>query len=171
VTVTNGVRGAASASVSLAVPEGWKTAPASAPLAFDTEDESRSARFVVTAPAQVKSGDYALRAVVTSDAAAGQTFSSGYQEIEYPHVERRQVIKPAVTSVKVVAVRTAPGVSVGYVNGVGDLVPPAIQQLGAKLSYIEGDELAWGDLSKYDVIMTGVRAYGGATTCARTTSG
>ena len=27
------------------------------------------------------------------------------------------------------------------------------------MSYIDQDELAWGDLSKYDVIMTGVRAY------------
>jgi hypothetical protein len=69
------------------------------------------------------------------------------------------VIKAAQTAVKVVPVRTAPNLNVGYVNGVGDLVPPAIAQLGAKLSYIERDELAWGDLSKYDVIMTGVRAY------------
>jgi hypothetical protein len=43
--------------------------------------------------------------------------------------------------------------------GVGDQVPPAIEQLGAKVTFIESDELAWGDLSKYDVIMTGVRAY------------
>jgi len=42
---------------------------------------------------------------------------------------------------------------------VGDSVPPAIEQLGAKIVYIEQDELAWGDLSKYDVIVTGVRAY------------
>src|SRR5207249_11666148 len=35
----------------------------------------------------------------------------------------------------------------------------AIEQLGAKLTYIEPDDLAWGDLSKYDVIVTGVRAY------------
>ena len=38
-------------------------------------------------------------------------------------------------------------------------MPPAIEQLGAKLTFIEQDELAWGDLSKYDVIVTGVRAY------------
>jgi len=49
--------------------------------------------------------------------------------------------------------------SVGYVNGVGDQVPPAIEQLGAKLTFIDQDELAWGDLSKYNVIVTGVRAY------------
>ena len=41
----------------------------------------------------------------------------------------------------------------------GDQVPPAIEQLGAKVTYIDEDELAWGDLSKHDVIVTGVRAY------------
>ena len=47
---------------------------------------------------------------------------------------------------------------VGYIMGVGD-VPPAIEQLGATLTLIDTNELAWGDLSKYDVIVTGVRAY------------
>jgi hypothetical protein len=56
-------------------------------------------------------------------------------------------------------VKTAPNLRVGYIVGVGDEVPPAIEQLGATLSFIQQDELAWGDLSKYDVIVTGVRAY------------
>ena len=55
--------------------------------------------------------------------------------------------------------KMAPNLDVGYVIGVGDQVPPAIEQLGAKLTFIDQDELAWGDLSKYDVIVTGVRAY------------
>jgi hypothetical protein len=88
-----------------------------------------------------------------------QKFSNGYQDIEYPHVQRRQVIKPALTSVKVIDVKTAPNLHVGYIVGVGDQVPPAIEQLGAKLDYIDADELAWGNLAKYDVIVTGVRAY------------
>ncbi len=41
----------------------------------------------------------------------------------------------------------------------GDQVPAALEQLGANVVFIEPDELAWGDLSKYDVIVTGVRAY------------
>ena len=49
--------------------------------------------------------------------------------------------------------------NVGYIVGVGDQVPEAIQQLGAKVSFIEPDDMAWGDLSKHDVIVTGVRAY------------
>jgi hypothetical protein len=159
VAVTNGTKGKAEASVALELPAGWTAAPTSVPLAFGYEDQSLSARFHVTAPPQAKTGEFTLRAVVTSAVFSGQKFAEGYQEIEYPHIERRQVIKPAETALKVVDVKTTAGVSVGYIAGVGDQVPQAIEQLGAKLAFIERDELAWGDLSKYDVIVTGVRAY------------
>jgi len=157
--VTNGTKGKAEASVTLELPAGWKAMPASVPLSFGYEDESLSARFQVTAPPQAKVGEYTLRAVVTSPAFERERFANGYQEIEYPHIQRRQVIEPAETVLKVVDVRTTPNVNVGYIAGAGDQVPPAIEQLGAKLAFIEQDELAWGDLSKYDVIVTGVRAY------------
>ena len=88
-----------------------------------------------------------------------EKFSEGYQVIEYPHIQRRQVIKPAEAALKVVDVKVTPNINVGYIVGVGDQVPPALEQLGAKVSYIDEDELAWGDLSKHDVIITGVRAY------------
>ena len=96
---------------------------------------------------------------MTSPATGSEKFTNGYQEIEYPHVERRQVIEPAEIALKVVDVKTTANLNVGYIVGVGDQVPPALEQLGAKVSYIDQDELAWGDLSKHDVIMTGVRAY------------
>lgn len=159
VSVTNGTKGAAEASVTLELPAGWAATPASVPLHFTHEDESLSARFQVTAPARVDAGKYTVRAVVTSPAAGNEKFTDGYQEIEYPHIERRQVIKPAEATVKVVDVKTTPGITAGYIDGVGDQVPPAIEQLGAGLRFIDTDELAWGDLSKYDVIVTGVRAY------------
>jgi hypothetical protein len=159
VAVTNGTKVAAHVNVALELPQGWKATPASAPIAFSHEDESLTARFTVDAPANVKVGDYGLRAVVTSAATGATRFAEGYQDIEYPHIQRRQVMKPAEASVKVVDVKTVPNVSVGYVVGVGDQVPAALEQLGAKLSFVDQDELAWGDLSKYDVIVTGVRAY------------
>ena len=159
VTVTNGTKGAAQASVALDLPAGWKATPASVPLSFVHEDEALSARFQVTPPPQARTGEYTLRAVVTSPSAAGEKFTNGYQEIEYPHVQRRQVIKPAETTLKVIDVKVVSSLNVGYIDGVGDQVPQAIEQLGAKVSFIDQDELAWGDLSKHDVIVTGVRAY------------
>jgi hypothetical protein len=159
VEVTNGTKATATVAVRLELPAGWTATPASVPLEFGHEDESLSARFQVTSPAQVKAGAYSVSAVATSGAAGAERFAAGYQVIEYPHIQRRQIIKPAETTLKIVDVKIAPGLAVGYINGVGDQVPPAIEQLGAKLTFIEQDELAWGDLSKYNVIVTGVRAY------------
>ncbi len=159
VSVTNGTKAAVEASVSLNLPQGWRATPASVKLTFAHEDEALSARFEVVAPARTKVGEYTLRAVVTSPALPNEKFSEGYQVIEYPHIQRRQVIKPADAEMKVVDVKAVPNIDVGYIVGVGDQVPPALEQLGAKVSYIGEDELAWGDLSKHDVIITGVRAY------------
>ncbi|HJZ98266.1 MAG TPA: PIG-L family deacetylase [Candidatus Solibacter sp.] len=156
VAVTSGAKAAAQATVTLELPAGWKAEPASAPLTFAHEDESLSARFRVTPPAKPNPGEYTVRAVATSGA---NRFTNGYQEIEYPHIQRRQIMKPAEAALKVIDVKTAPGLSVGYVVGVGDQVSAAIEQLGAKVSYIDADELERGDLSKHDVIVTGVRAY------------
>jgi hypothetical protein len=157
--VTNGGKGAAKSTVTLDPPAGWKVSPASAQIAFTHEDEALSARFQVVVPPAAKIGNYTLHAIVTSPDTADRKFTSGYLEIDYPHVQRRQVILPAELAMKVVDVKTVTGVDVGYIVGVGDSVPPAIEQLGAKLSFIGPDELAWGDLSKHDVIITGVRAY------------
>jgi hypothetical protein len=159
VTVTNGTKGAAQANVSLDLPAGWRATPASSPISFGHEDEALSARFQVTPPPTVKVGQYSLSAVVTSSVTGDQKFTTGYKEIEYPHVQRRQVVEAAETSLKVVDVKVTPGIKVGYIVGVGDQVPPALEQLGARVSYIDQDELAFGDLSKHDVIITGVRAY------------
>ena len=159
VSVTNGTKGPAEASVSLEMPAGWKAVPASVPISFMHEDESLSVRFQITAPPQVKAGVYSLRAVVTSPATGNERFANGYEEIEYPHVQRRQVIEPAETTLEVLDVKTTSNINVGYIAGAGDQVPAAIEQLGAKVAFIDQDELAWGDLSKHDVIVTGVRAY------------
>jgi len=104
-------------------------------------------------------GQYTLHAVVTSPTAPKERFTDGYEVIEYPHIQRRQVIKPAGAVLKVVDGKVTPNINVGYIVGVGDQVPPALEQLGATVAYIDEDELAWGDLPRHDVIITGVRAY------------
>ena len=43
--------------------------------------------------------------------------------------------------------------------GSGDQVGMATEQMGAQVTYLEEDDLLSGNLSQYDVIVTGVRAY------------
>lgn len=164
VTVINHSKGAAAAEAVLQAPPGWRVAPAMQRVTFSREDESATVRFTLTPPApaalaaQVKQG--ASHAVVTAAVReGGATYAQGYQVVEYPHTTRRHVLRAPEVRVSVLDVRVRPNLTVGYVMGVGDEVPPALEQLGARVEFVGADQLAWGDLSRYSVIMTGVRAY------------
>jgi LmbE family N-acetylglucosaminyl deacetylase len=156
VTVVNDTTGAADTTVRLDTPKGWTATPASQKVTFERTDESQTVRFIVKPGVNVPSAEYHVRATVD---AGGRTFDRGYQVIEYPHIRRYHIYDDAEATLKVVNVRIEPNLLVGYVMGVGDQVPPAIEQLGAHVQMLSADDLAWGDLSKYDVIVTGVRAY------------
>jgi hypothetical protein len=156
VNVINHSKGAAAAQVELQLPQGWRATPATAPVTFSREDEQMTVRFAVQPPAGVRAGRAQMKAVVREAAA---TFDQGYQTIEYPHTTRRHVLRAPVTTLSAFDVRVKPHLTIGYVEGVGDEVAEALQQLGARVEFLSADDLAWGELGKYDVIMTGVRAY------------
>jgi len=156
VTVVNDTTGPAETTVRLDAPAGWTATPPTQTVAFDRADESQTVRFMVKPGLNTPSGEFHVRAVVMAN---GQTFNRGYEVIEYPHIRRYHIYDDAATTLKVINVRIEPNLLVGYVMGVGDQVPPAIEQLGAKVQMLTAEDLAWGDLSKYDVIVTGVRAY------------
>ena len=144
------------ADVRLELPVGWQAEPDRAAVTFEREDEERTARFFVTPAPGTPPGEYVVRAAVTSDGAA---FDRGYQTVEYPHTRPRHLMTAAEARIKVIDLLMASDVLVGYVMGAGDQMPAAIEQLGARVERVDGEELAWGDLSCYDVIVTGIRAY------------
>jgi LmbE family N-acetylglucosaminyl deacetylase len=158
VTVTHHARGNGSAEVSLEVPAGWRVTPATAPVSFTREDEAMTVRFRVSAPPppMLKSGDGVIGARVREGAT---TYTQGYQVVEYPHTTRRHVLRAPEVVVKTLDVRVKPNLTVGYVMGVGDEIPTALEQIGARVEMLDADALAWGDLDRFDVVMTGVRAY------------
>jgi len=165
VTVVNHGQGAASGEVSLELPAGWKATPAVQPVTLSREDEAITVRFLLDAPpspmlvsaAQKPGGaTFPIEAFVR---AGGTKYAQGYQLVEYPHTTRRHVLSAPEVTAKALDVAVKPDLKVGYVMGVGDKIPAALEQLGVAVTLIGSDELAWGDLSKYDVVMTGVRAY------------
>ena len=156
VTVVNSSPDPAEGVVTLDMPKGWTSTPAEQPVTLSRSDESQTVRFAVRPAVGTAAGAYHVRALVK---VAGKTFDRGYRVIEYPHIRRQHIYDSADATLKVVDVRTAPNLLVGYVMGVGDQVPPAIEQLGAKVELIGAEDLAWGNLARFDTIVTGVRAY------------
>ena len=156
VTVVNDLPGESESVVALDLPQGWTSTPSEQKLKLARADESQTLRFVVKPPLGTKAGEYHVRALVKQ---GGATYDRGFQVIEYPHIRRQHIYDAAATTIKVIDVNTLPNLTIGYVMGVGDQVPPAIEQLGAKVEMISADDLAWGNLSRFDAIVTGVRAY------------
>jgi hypothetical protein len=60
--------------------------------------------------------------------------------------------------VRGVDVKVAPNLTVGYVIGVGDEVPKALEQIGVKVVTLGENDLAKGDLDQFDAIIIGIRA-------------
>jgi hypothetical protein len=156
VTVVNDAKGPSTAMVRLEVPAGWSVDPESAAVNLRYEGEEITSRFFVTPPAKLAPGEQTVTAVALRD---GREYREGYQTIAYDHIQERHLFHPAVARVKAIDAKVAAGILVGYVKGAGDEVPPAIEQVGAPLTFLTPDDVAYGDLSRYTTIVTGIRAY------------
>jgi len=154
VTVENQNTTAAETEVRLLIPAGWSVEPATRTLKFTRQGELATAQFMVTAPATA--GNFKVQAIAKT---GNQEFKTGYTPIAYPHIETRYVYSAAESKAEIFDVK-ALVTSVGYVEGAGDKIPEALQQLGVKVTKLSSDDLANGDLSRFPAIVLGVRAYG-----------
>ena len=159
ITTTNRSRGApATVRASVAAPAGWPSSAAES-LAFAREDEARSVTIAVAPPAadSLKPGMYDVRASATTG--DGRKVDGSLEIIDYPHIRPRALSRPSVAQIRAARL-TLPGLArVGYVRGASDRVPEALLAVGVPLELIGSDSLARGDLSRYDAIVIGSRAY------------
>jgi LmbE family N-acetylglucosaminyl deacetylase len=157
VRVRNHRRTAQNGVARLDLPPGWRSEPVSQEFALRAEGDESAVRFQVSAPS---AGPAARELLVKAVAeAGGQSFSTGYQVIDYPHIVPRHLFRPTESRLLRFDVSVAPGLRVGYVMGSGDEVPEALRQMGVGVEQLNENDLSFGDLGKYDVIVTGIRAY------------
>lgn len=88
----------------------------------------------------------------------GAIVASGITSISYRHIPRQVMLTPAHARL----IRTpiaSPGGKAAYIMGAGDDVPRAIEQLGYTVTLLSDEQIAGADLSAFDVIVAGIRAY------------
>ena len=156
VKVGSHVKQKSTAQVSLELPNGWASTPAVASLAFDREGEEHTVTFQVTVPNGIEEDAYDLRAVVRS---AGVEYREGFETVTARDLERLNVYRSAHQTVQVVDVRVLGTPRVGYIAGSGDRVAESLSPLDISPILLSDSDIQRGDLSSYDVILVGVRAY------------
>jgi len=133
---------------------GWKIEPEKIDFANKNKGDEWTLAFVVR-PTGGDAKTSTLEAVVNAN---GKDFSMGIHEIKYDHIPNITLFPPAEAKLINLDLKIA-GKKIGYIDGAGDLVIDALKQVGYDVHPLSENEIMNGDLSTYDAIITGVRAY------------
>ena len=156
VNLLNNVKGNSTGKVRLKLPTGWTSAPADQTFNFTHEGEISNFAFKVSVP-RVTGGDAGFKIQAVAEY-AGREYTEGYEVIAHRDNEPRHLYRPATMAVRGVDVKVAPNLSVGYVMGVGDEIPKALEQIGVKVTMLGENDLASGNLDGFDAVIVGIRA-------------
>jgi LmbE family N-acetylglucosaminyl deacetylase len=143
----------AAGEVRLEAPDGWKVVPPSQTFRLGDAGEQADLSFEITPGA--RAGRATIRAIA---GVGGRRIASGMRLISYPHIPIETTFPPAEARAESFPVVTLAR-KIGYIMGSGDDVPRALEQLGCAVTMLGPDDVAARDLSEFDAIVTGVRAY------------
>jgi len=105
----------------------------------------------------------AVKAVVlmpTTSNAPSPKFDQGifHKTIQYDHIPAQTYFQDASIQVVKVDIKKQ-GQKVGYIDGAGDAIPEALEQLGYEVVYLKESDLTPAHLKGLDAIVVGIRAF------------
>lgn len=153
--VRSNVEGPATGTVSLRLPNGWTSIPPQAGFTAQQNGDEQNIDFEVR-PRDIAAERYEITAVASY---AGKIYTSGSTMVGYPGLRPYPYYREASYRTTGVAIHVPSGMKVGYVMGTGDDVPNSLQDIGIETISLSADDIATSDLSRFDVIILGVRAY------------
>jgi LmbE family N-acetylglucosaminyl deacetylase len=146
-------------TVGLDAPHLWKvTAPV--PLNF-TGVGDKFARFQVTPPVQLAAGNYRISAHAYSAerTPGGKDDKFTFSLEPLPTMPTLLWAEPARSVVHAFPINVPQNLRVGYITAESEPIPDALRMLGVQVDLLDAQALAFRDLSKFDAIVVGVRAY------------
>jgi len=143
---------AAKVSAGLDVPDGL-TATAPVELSF-TGAGDQYAKFTVTPPTKLDPGNFSITAFAKR---GDEKFSTDLEPL--PSMPTLLWSEPSQCVVHAFDINVPAALRVGYISAEGEPIPDALKRLGISVDTIDTAALTFGNLSKFDAIVVGVRAY------------
>jgi LmbE family N-acetylglucosaminyl deacetylase len=154
VNLGNQQQSAADGTLRLDLPSGWTATPPSTGFHL-AAGASQDFAFTLR-PGPLASRSYQVHAVATS---AGERFTQGFTTVGYPGLRPYYLYSPAGYTFRGVDVKLPPHINIGYIMGTGDTVPQDLAQIGIHPHLLLPADLSQANLSAYDAIIVGIRAY------------
>jgi LmbE family N-acetylglucosaminyl deacetylase len=147
------ISGAAEGTVALTLPRGWRCEPERIPFKLLKKEETLELQFRIQPLPDAENG---LAAVEGSS--NGRSWGQDLVTINYPHIPIQTIFAPAQVRLLHLPLPAAQ-LRIGYIMGAGDEIPACLEQMGYPVKMLSDGDLAKGDFSGLQVIITGVRAY------------
>jgi LmbE family N-acetylglucosaminyl deacetylase len=146
----------AKGSIALEVPKGWRVDPTTTIFQFSNKYQEQKVTFKVfpTDITNIGALEGTMKAVVQT---SNGVSDKGMLTVAYDHIPPQTLFPTAEAKLVKLDIKKK-GTQIGYILGAGDEVPAALRQIGYKVTML-GDKELDDDLSKYDAIVIGVRAY------------
>ncbi len=142
-----------SGTLTATVPDGWSIVNTPDPIQGLARGQRKNVRFDVRREADAQRG-----VMHVTFAGPSGTSNRTLHVIDYPHILPQTWYTPA--DVQLIPLDVAVNVkTVGYIDGAGDDIPQALEQLGVTVVRIDPATAHAAELAKCDSIVTGIRAY------------
>ena len=142
-------------SLSILPAAGWRVEPTSQSVQIQGKGAERSFKFFLF-PNADREMRFQIHAKLSVN---GRDYDQGFSTVSRPDLATAYYYQPAMQRVSVVRLALPQSYEVGYIMGAGDDIPSVLRQAGLNLRMISPQELATGDLSRYNAIVLGIRAY------------
>jgi LmbE family N-acetylglucosaminyl deacetylase len=143
-------------NIRLNIPEGWKVSPGNATFTNKLKGDEWEQGFTIT-PAGNQPQTGVLEAQVTLGMDP-KVYNYGILSMHYNHVPNITIFPPAQAKLLQLDLKIT-GKKIGYIDGAGDLVQDVLRQVGYEVHDLTENQILNSDLSVYDAIVVGVRAY------------
>jgi LmbE family N-acetylglucosaminyl deacetylase len=133
--------------------KGWTITPAFLDFKLNEKDEEQKFTFSISPPKEFTIAT--LNASVTIE---GKTTGKTVIRIEHDHIPAQTLVQDAEARLVHIDLNSL-ALKVAYIEGAGDNIPTALRQIGYQVKMLDDEILSQGDLSEFDVIITGIRLY------------
>jgi hypothetical protein len=106
----------------------------------------------------LKDREYGKQPLLPSVEYNKESYAELLKTISYDHIPAVNYFRVPVVNMLTLDLKIA-GKKIGYIEGAGDYIPIALQQMGYEVTTLNDNNLANANLGQYDAIITGVRAY------------
>lgn len=139
--------------VKLDLPAHWQCEPKSIPFQLLNKQEELTVDFTITPTQTIEKTSLTAFALVD-----GVKYNQSQRLIQYPHIDKQLVLKPASATLVRLDLKTA-SKNIGYLMGAGDEVPTGLLHMGYAVTLLQPQLISADYLKPFDVIITGIRAY------------